>query len=136
MLGQVRTIPREDERLAEAVAAETVVNWPTLQHVIKLEVFQLGNRARSKTITAGLIPREHGTISEHDVAAKTSQMCCGRGSTGTSANNKDVRVHGLLRRSRHSDLSGRLQDSPIVSYPERCRSPRPSEGLGVRKDAE
>jgi hypothetical protein len=104
----VRTIPREDERLAEAVAAQTVINWPTLQHVVELEVLQLGNCTRSEAITASLIPWENSAISENDVTAETSEMGSRRSSTGTSTNDKDVRVHGLLRRSSHNDLSGRL----------------------------
>ena len=86
--------PGQQERLAEAVRPEPLVDRVRAQPVVQAEPLQLADRARGEPVAAGLVAREDRRVGQHDFRAAAGRPR-GRGRPGgAGSDDENVGVRG------------------------------------------
>ena len=112
--------PGQQQRLAEAVGPQAVVDGVGAQPVLEAQALHLADGAGGEPVTAGLVAREDLRVDEHRVEPGAGAPGRGRRAGGPGADDEDVGRCG----------GAHEEDSPLSPQPGRNRRSR-----GPRNDA-
>ena len=125
-VGQGAAGPRQQQRLAEAVGPQALVDGVRAQPVLEAEPLQLADRPRRQPVAAGLVAREDRRVREHDVRAAARRPRRGRRPRRAGAHDEHVGP----RRGAHPRFSQRRTDCGHGGSP-RAEEEDPGQSAGL-----